>query len=252
MNRIALALCLTSCSVAHHELQAELAPIAATPQPIQENYFARDRTGGISEEHLRDVLAAPLFLEEKARLGVVPVSNGYEPDSAIPTIAVPESLVAALEDSGIFETATEVSTEWPMERGLPGLRELAARYHSQYLLLYRHRFVEETDHNGWAAGYATVVGALFFPGQQLQVDGVLEATLYDAKTGQILFTVNQRIHESQSAAPTTQLRRERELQEKMLATAAPKLAELVVSKCRHLEAARPTEKSARVSAISDP
>src|ERR1700733_6614088 len=90
MNRLALALCLTSCSVAHHELSAELAPIVAqvadTQKPIEENYFARDRTGGISEEHLREVLAAPLFLEERARLGVVPVSPGYEPDGSIPTI----------------------------------------------------------------------------------------------------------------------------------------------------------------------
>ncbi len=224
------------------------------PKAIEENYFERDRTGAISEEHLRDVLAAPLFLEEKASPRSRPrLKRSY----MSPTLRFPPSPCPSRSSAHSKRAAS--SPPQPRSRpsgrwiaGCSGLRELAARYHSQYLLLYRHRFVEETDHNGWAAGYATVVGALFFPGQQLQIDGVLEATLYDAKTGQILFTVNQRIHESQSAAPTTQVRRERELQEKMLAAAAPKLAELVVSKCRRLEAARPTAQTSRVSAFSAP
>jgi hypothetical protein len=226
-----LLLLLSACSMSH-VARAELVPV------IVEDHFARDQAAGISEEHLREALEAPVFLEDGARLGVVPVIDGYFPDETVPTISVPASLVGALEDSGLFESASEVSTQWPMARGLPGLRELAARYRTEYLLLYRHRFVEETDHNGWAAGYATLVGALFFPGQQLQIDGVLEATLYDVKTGTILFTVNERIHDTQSASPTMQLRRERELTQKMLADAAPKLADRVVSKCRRLAAAR--------------
>jgi hypothetical protein len=226
-----LLLLLSACSMSH-VARAELAPV------VVEDHFIRDQAAGISEDHLREVLEGPVFLEDGARLGVVPVIDGYVPDEEVPTISVPASLVGALEDSGLFESASEVSTQWPIDRGLPGLRELAARYRTEYLLLYRHRFVEETDHNGWAAGYATIVGALFFPGQQLQVDGVLEATLYDVKTGTILFTVNERIHDTQSASPTMQLRRERELTQKMLADAAPKLADRVVSKCRRLAAAR--------------
>ncbi len=232
------------CASASHS--ADLPPLVFTTEEtkqaapaLTDNHFARDQAGGVSEDHLKEILAAPVFLEEGARLGVVPVAVRYAPDEAVPTTAVPAELVTALEESGMFEMASEISTEWPTERGLPGLRELAARYRSEYLVLYRHRFVEDVNHNGWAAGYATIVGALFFPGQQLESNGVLEATLYDVKTGTILFTVNERVAATESAAPTTQSRRSIELQKKMLAEAAPRLAERVVSKCRRLAAARP-------------
>lgn len=221
---------------------------AAPPAPLTEDHFTRDRSTAVTEEQLKEILRAPVFLEEGARLGVVPVAFRYAPDEAVPTVAAPAALVEALEDSGMFEMAGEISTEWPTDRGLPGLRELGARYRSEYLLLYRHRFVEEVNHNGWAAGYATIIGALFFPGQQLETAGVLEATLYDVKTGTLLFTVNERIRKSESAAPTTEAKRSRELQRVMLAEAAPKLAEQVVAKCRRLVAARPlTNDKAQVS-----
>jgi hypothetical protein len=237
---------------------AELAPLVFTaqenqapaPQVLADNHFSRDQSGAVSEEHLKEILAAPVFLEEGARLGVVPVAVRYAPDEAIPTTAVPAELVGALEDSGMFEMASEISTEWPTDRGLPGLRELAARYRSEYLLLYRHRFVEEVNHNGWAAGYATIIGALFFPGQQLEANGVLEATLFDVKTGTLLFTVNERIAKSESAAPTTESRRSSELQKKMLAEAAPRLAERVVQKCRRLAAARPATNAGRAATVT--
>ena len=245
MNRLLPAVFLVlGCATAKRS--AELPPLVftsaeskPTPAVLTEDHFVRDRIGGVSEEHLKEILASPVFLEEGARLGVVPVAVKYAPDEAIPTTAVPAELVGALEDSGLFEMASEISTEWPTDRGLPGLRELAARYRSEYLLLYRHRFVENVHANGWAAGYATVIGALFFPGQQLETNGVLEATLYDVKTGTLLFTVNERIAASESAAPTTQTRRSTELQQKLLAEAAPKLADRVVSKCRRLAASRP-------------
>jgi len=240
----ALFVLLASCAMAHPE--AALAPLSV-------DHFARDRPAAISEDHLREVLDSPVFLEDGARVGVVPVVDGYYPDGAVPVVSVPASLVGALEDSGMFESTSEVSTQWPIDNGLPGLRELAARYRTEYLLLYRHRFVSDTNHNGWAAGYATVIGALFFPGQQLEVDGVLEATLYDVKTGTILFTVNERVHDSQSTSPTMESRRERELEQKMLDAATPKLAGLVVSKCRRLAAARPQgETTSRVTRSDEP
>ncbi|MBK7860096.1 MAG: hypothetical protein IPJ65_16075 [Archangiaceae bacterium] len=248
MNRLLpVALLLAAC--ASMPRSAELAPMVftsadaqkvSTPPQLVDDHFSRDQTGALSEEHLKEILAAPVFLEAGARLGVVPVAVAYAPDEAVPTVAAPAELVGALEQSGLFEMASEISTEWPIDRGLPGLRELAARYRSEYLLLYRHRFVETTNHNGWAAGYATLIGALFFPGEQLETDGVLEATLYDVKSGTILFTVNERTHQSESAAPTTATRRGHELQAKMLREAAPKLADRVVQKCRRLAASRTT------------
>src|SRR4051794_28450903 len=120
MKRTLLVL-LAGCSMAHTE--------AVLPaSPLTMDYFQRDRPTAMSEDHLREVLAAPVFLEDGARLGVVPVIDGYAPDEAVPTVTVPASLVDALEGSGMFATASEVSTQWPIERGLPGLRELAARY----------------------------------------------------------------------------------------------------------------------------
>jgi hypothetical protein len=243
MNRLLPAVVLlVSCAMSPRS--AELSPLVFTAPsdavaPLIDDHFTKDQTGALSEEHLKEILAAPVYLEEGARLGVVPVAVRYEPDEAVPTVAVPSALVGALEDSGMFEMASEISTEWPIDRGPAGLRELAARYRSEYLLLYRHRFVETTNHNGWAAGYATIIGALFFPGEQLETDGVLEATLYEVKSGTLLFTVNERIHSTDSAAPTTAARHSAELQRKMLLEAAPRLAERVVQKCRRLAASRP-------------
>jgi hypothetical protein len=226
--------CLQGCALRRVAMSAEL-------PPLTENHFLRDRMGGVAEEGLRDILAAPVFLEENARVGVMPVAAKYEPDEILPTVGAPAELVSALDKNGMFELVSEISTEWPTDGGPAGLRELAARYRSDYLLLYRHRFVEELNYNGWAAGYATVIGAFFFPGQQLEAAGVLEATLYDVKTGTVLFTALERIRGSESAAPTTEARRSRELKARMLAEAAPKLAAQVVEKCRRLIAARPKE-----------
>src|SRR5256885_2232839 len=128
--------CLAGCSTQRAAMSAELPPLQ-----LIEDHFERDRIGGLTEDHLREILDAPVFLEEHARLGVVPVAARYEPDEMTPTVAAPAELVAALEQTGMFEMASEVSTEWPTDRGMPGLRELAARYRSDYLLLYRHRFV---------------------------------------------------------------------------------------------------------------
>jgi hypothetical protein len=58
-------------------------------------------------------------------------------------------------------------------------------------LLYREQLTEITRANGWAAGYMTVVGALFLPGQTLGVFGFVEASLFDVKTGTLLFTVRR-------------------------------------------------------------
>ena len=92
----------------HEVLAPALAPIT---QQVKDDRFKRDGAGSISEEDLHKLLASPAFLEEKARLGVVPVASGYEPDGELPLPPVPGELVKALENSGLFELATEVSTD---------------------------------------------------------------------------------------------------------------------------------------------
>jgi len=101
------------CASTQPALQVALKPLdlGPAPAPLHENLFRRDHAGSISEEDLRTVLAAPVFLENRARLGVVPVANGYQPDADPPLAMVPGVLSRALEDSGLFEVTTEVSTD---------------------------------------------------------------------------------------------------------------------------------------------
>jgi len=214
---------------------------APPPKPLKENHFNRDRIGTITENHLREVLAAPVFLEAKARVGIIQVVNKYNPDEDLPLTAVPAVLTQALEDAALFEVATEVSTDWPATSGIPGLRELAARYRAEYLLLYRHRFVDRSYTNGWGWLYITLIGALAVPSQTLEAAGVVEATLFDVKTGTILFTVFERIHDQSDENIWYNDRKRRELKERMLGAASEKLAEQVLTKTRLLAAARPEE-----------
>jgi hypothetical protein len=212
----------------------------ARPPILTENHFRRDRGGGISESGLREVLAAPVFIEEKARVGVIPVQGSYELDVEVPLAGVPAALANALEDSGEFELAFELSTDFPVDGGVSGLRELAARYRTDYLLIYRHRFVDRSYANPAAWGYLTVVGALFLPGSTLETAGVLEATLFDVKTGTLLFTVNERVHDEDSATPWHHELKTQRMQRKLLEAASRKLSDQVLSKVRQLVAARPS------------
>ena len=237
--RLLAAVILSSLSACAHRS-------AAMPHmaPLAENHFSRDKIGSLGEAALREILGAPIFLEEGARLGVVPIASRYELDGDVPQEATPAEISDTLEQSGLFELTTEVSTDWPTDRGLSGLRELAGRYRTEYLLLYRQRFNEDTRSNGWAAFYPTVIGAFVSPGETVEQAGVLEATLFDVKTGTILFTVHERVRGEVSASPPLVNRRGLELRKKLLAQAAPKLAQQVVAKCRRLAASRPVEEGA--------
>jgi hypothetical protein len=220
---------------------AEAMPSVPAPPPIlTENRFSRDSSGSITEEALREGLAAPVFLEEKARVGIVPVQGSYALDMDVPLPAVTAALADALDMSGEFELASEVSTDFPVDRGISGLRELAARYRCDYLLIYRHRFVDASYLNPVAWGYLTGVGALFLPGKTIESAGVLEATLFDVKTGTLLFTVNERVRDQESVNLWHTDLKTQWLKKQMLERATQKLADQVVGKIRRLVVARPT------------
>lgn len=248
---LAAVLFLVSGCAARRAEMPSLAPLvleAAPAAPIlEDNHFARDRMT-VGEAELKQILAAPVFLEENARIGVLPVASGYGPEEGVPLGAVPATLVEAFEASGLVDLSTEVSTEWPTASGLPGLRELAARYRTEYLLLYRHRFNDVTHANGWAWGFLTLVGALFLPGTSYESAGVLEATLFDVKTGTILFTVHERARGGDKAAPPNVTENLEALHRKLIGEASRKLAEQVIARCHRLVATRPgkTEQSASV------
>ncbi|HEX8703708.1 MAG TPA: hypothetical protein VF815_33030 [Myxococcaceae bacterium] len=237
----------TGCATARAPMEASLAPMAFTTEVVSdsssailtENHFSRDRAGSISEEALREVLASPVFLEEKTRVGIVPVQGSYALDQDVPLPAVPAALADALDDSGEFELASEVSTDFPVDRGIAGLRELAARYRCDYLLIYRHRFVDASYMNPVAWGYLSVVGALFLPGHTIESAGVLEATLFDVKTGTLLFTVNERVHGQERVNLWHNGLKTQWMKKQMLETATQKLADQVVGKIRRLVVARP-------------
>ncbi len=242
-------LCGTGCATSRAPLAAEMAPMSfateevtsgpAQPPILTENHFTRDRSGGITEEALREVLAAPVFLEEKARVGIVPVQGSYALDMDVPLPAVTAALADALDMSGEFELSSEISTDFPADRGISGLRELAARYRCDYLLIYRHRFVDASYMNPVAWGYLTVLGALFLPGNTIESAGVLEATLFDVKTGTLLFTVNERVHDQSRVNVWHNELKTRWMKKKLLETATQKLADQVVGKIRRLVVARP-------------
>ena len=139
---------------------------------------------------------------------------------------------------GDAELASEISTEWPTATGTAGLRELAARYRTEYVLLYRHRFADSTHANGFAAGFITLVGALFLPGTTVESAGVLEATLFDVKTGTILFTVNERVRGETSSTPLGVDRAEETQHRTLVNEGVKRLSDQVLLRMRRLVASR--------------
>lgn len=243
MNRLC-SLSLTVLSLvgcAAHTRSPELASLelaTVTAAPLEENHFSRDRMA-LGEPELRQILSAPVFLEANARIGVLPVRSGYAPDEDVPVDAAPAVLTDTLERSGLFELASELSTEWPTATGTAGLRELAARYRTEYVLLYRHRFADSTHANGFAAGFVTLIGALVLPGTTVESAGVLEATLFDVKTGTVLFTIHERVRDEAMVAPPAVEARLERLHRELVAGASKRLAEQVIERCHRLVAARP-------------
>jgi hypothetical protein len=238
------AVLAAGCAAHAPLVSPELTPLrfeAATPAPkvLEDNHFARDQTPSISEENLKEILAAPVFLEADARLGVLPVAYGYSPNEEVPAAPAPGALADALEAANVFQLTSEISADWPIDRGTAGLRELGARYRAEYLLLYRARFVDQSYANGWAWLYPTIIGAFVAPGTTVERAGVLEATLYDVKTGTILFTVHERVRGEEKSSPPMANRHSEELERRLLTEAVPRLADQVVAKCRRLALARP-------------
>ena len=244
---------VAGCGAVRPALRAELPALglAHAAAPAERDLFRRDGSGSISEEDLQRALSVPVFLRDRARVGVVQVTNRYDIDGVLPLTAVPGEIMSALESSGLVEAATEVSADWPSDRGISGLRELAARYRSEYLLLYRHRFVERSWTNAWGWLYATIVGTVVVPSQTLETDGVLEATLFDVRTGSLLFTVFERVHALKKENLWYNDRKLRELQTGLLRRAAARLAETVVAKARRLAMRRPTPTAAPAPVVID-
>ena len=198
-----LVVCLVGCAhaakMASSPLPAAAVSLAApaAPPPLDRSLFARDPNGQLSEDALQKILASPIELDLPSRVGVLPIITatdwrGPGPDYLrVPPGLAP--LVAGLRKDAAFSLVTEMMPIPSGALGMEALREVAARYRLRYVMLYREVIAKKHELGPWAIGYATGVGALFLPGQDQEVYGYIEATMFDVKTGLLMFTTRRAI-----------------------------------------------------------
>ena len=195
---------LVACGASRPRMaSAPMAAGAAAPAmnaPLDRSLFARDPNGQISEEALQRIIASPIELDLPARVGVMAVSSasdwrGPGPDAGVPPGLTP--LVERLRRDAAFSLVTQTMVIPSGSLGMEALRENAARYRLRYLILYREAIVKHSELGPWAWGYITGVGALFLPGQEHEVYGYMEASMFDVKTGLLMFTTRRAISASE-------------------------------------------------------
>ncbi|MBK8252973.1 MAG: hypothetical protein IPK82_09920 [Polyangiaceae bacterium] len=241
----AVAAALSGCGAAPPAAMTPMdAPAAVAtapmPAPIASSMFSKDSTGSLSENDLQKILEAPLDLELPARVGVVPLANPFDAQGKV-TLSLrataSRDLARSLNGNPYFSQVSDVSTELPNNGGLEGLRIIAARYRMRYLLLYTERFQDDTHLNNWAWLYPTIVGMFAAPGVTVKSHGLLQADLFDVRTGTILFSVVQPVSVSQEEQMIGAARAHKEHQAQAASEAAQKLAKLVTRQVNELVAA---------------
>ncbi len=242
---VAIAACGVSSACAGSQARYATARAVANvaPQPLERSLFARDPGGQLTEEALQTILAAPIELALPARVGVLPVVaaedwRGPNPDytRVPPGVA---SFVKKLRGSEPFTLVTEVMPIPSGALGMEALREIAARYRLRYVMLYREVVRRKTRFNPVAWGYATVLGAFFLPGQEQEVSGFFEASLFDVKTGLLLFTTRRYVQATRNTNVWYQNYKLDDMQASLAARFAPALADDVRGDVhRFAEAAR--------------
>jgi hypothetical protein len=180
----------------------QAAPAMPAPPPLTKSEFSRDPRGQLTEDALQKILAAPIELSLPSRVGVLPVATardwrGPNPDERVP--AGVANFVDTLRRDAAFSLVTQTMVIPSGALGMEALREVAARYRLRYLILYREVLAKKTRLNPWAWGYATVLGAFFLPGQQHEVYGYIEASMFDVKTGLLMFTTRRSISASEKS-----------------------------------------------------
>ncbi|KAB2900114.1 MAG: hypothetical protein F9K40_09595 [Kofleriaceae bacterium] len=235
------------------EAPASAAAAQPMPPPLEKSVFARDPQGQLTEENLQKILAAPIELDLPARVGVIPVLTatdwrGPSPDYRVPAGVAP--FVRKLRGTEPFSLITEIMPIPSGALGMEALREVAARYRLRYVILYREVLAKKKKANRWAWGYATGVGALFLPGQHHEVYGYIEATMFDVKTGTLMFTTRRAVHGSKRSNVWYQDDKLAALTSKLVGTYAPDLAgDLMSDLYRYADAAQlENERRARIAA----
>jgi rhombotail lipoprotein len=118
------------------------------------------------------------------------------------------------------------------------------------VILYREVLRSKKKVNRWAWGYATLVGATFLPGQQHEVWGYIEASMFDVKTGTMMFTTRRAVQGTRRANVWYQDDKVAALSSKLVGTYAPDLASDLMSDLYRFAAAARLEndRRARVAA----
>lgn len=185
----------TGCSSA--KIHAAAPSVNTNSKQLTRSVFARDPNGQLTEDAIQKILSSPLELDLPARVGILPIVEaedwrGPGPDYTIAPGALTK-MAKNLHSDDAFSMVTEMMPIPSGALGMEALREIAARYKLRYIVLYRENVRKRTRANPWAVGYATGLGALFLPGSTLKVDGYVEASLFDVKTGLLMFTVRRRV-----------------------------------------------------------
>lgn len=241
------------------------APAAAAqqaPPPLDHSVFARDPSGQLSEDALQKILAAPIELDLPSRVGVLPIRtatdwHGPGPDDRVP--AGVSNFVDRLRRDAAFSLVTQTMVIPSGALGMEALREIAARYRLRYLLLYREVIARADRLDTWAIGYATLIGALFLPGKHQEVYGYLEASMFDVKTGLLMFTTRRAVTASQTTNEWHTQDKLDKLASRAVSTFSPELATDVLADLRRFAGAaqaenlqRHSDGSAAPAAISVP
>ncbi len=182
---------------------AAAGPAAAVVPVLEESVFARDPEGQLSESAIQKILSSQLELELPARLGILPIVAAKDWRGPGPAYSRAPAAVAELakhvRSPDLFTVVTEMLPIPSGALGMEALREIAARYKLRYVVLYREDMRRRNQNNAWALGYATGLGTLFLPGESLKIDGYVEATVFDVKTGLLLFTTRRRVSATESS-----------------------------------------------------
>jgi hypothetical protein len=232
-RRALLLVCLVAslAACAAKDMKSARVPSApaamVAPPPLDRSVFDKNPNGQLTEENLQRILASPIELELPARVGVLPIMTatdwrGPGPDSRVPAGVAP--LVKKLREDAAFSLVTQTMVIPSGALGMEALREIAARYRLRYLLLYREVLAKGSQMNPWAWGYVTLVGALFLPGKRQEVYGYTEVSMFDVKTGLLMFTTRRAITASQTTNQWHQQAKIDQLAANAVAKFAPELA----------------------------
>jgi hypothetical protein len=252
MSRVVLVIYVVfvmACAGAKPQMSSARAAAPMTaPQPLDRSLFARDPNGQLSEDALQKILESPIEIALPARVGVLPIQTardwrGPGPDDRVP--AGVASFVTTLRRDAQFSLVTQTMVIPSGALGMEALREIAARYRLRYLLLYREVLAKHERLGPWAWGYPTVLGAFFLPGQRQEVYGYVEASMFDVKTGLLMFTTRRAITASQTTNRWHRRVKLDQLASNTAARFAPELATDVLGDLRRFGAAALAENARR-------